>query len=166
MDLDDLKPVAILLLVTVIVISMGAKIMSEISDDMDYAIERTVSAYDTDKTLDNATAMTLTYQNLTVGSVVIRNISSNNLVHSGNYTVSPIVGTIIGSGTISANMNATLVNVSYTYKVYDTTPKDSVRNGSKALGTFAKWTPTVALVAIAAIILGLVAAGLYFGTKD
>jgi len=46
-----------------------------------------------------------------------------------------------------------------------TVPDDTVKNGSEALNVLGKWTPIVALIAVAAIILGLVFSALYFGGR-
>jgi len=78
-------------------------------------------------------------------------------------------------GTVAMVLVGAVITIAFGAKVLnelyaDMGPDDAVANatlanGSEALNVLGKWTPTIALIAVASIILGLVFSALYFGGK-
>lgn len=161
MKIEDLAPIAILFLVTGIVLGIGADVLTGISDNV---VEYNATiARDSDVTLNTTTSWILTSRaekNGNYGSLVVRNITGNVLVHAGNYTFDTSAGTVI----LTANtFNESSFNLTYTFDKLKGVPVAAVDNATAGVGEMASWMPTLALVLAAALIIGMVVG--YFRTK-
>lgn len=156
MKIEDMAPIALLLLVTGIVLGIGADVLTEVGDEV--ATFDATAATETSIVLNS----TATYALVSradrgggYGSLTVRNESgAGELLTSANYTFSTSAGTLIlVSG---SSYNNTACNLTYTYDMFSGIPIAATENATKGMGEMASWFPTIALVLAAAIIIGLV----------
>ena len=158
-DLERFAQVGILFVAIAIILSVGADVIQNSQDNFKYYVKDTPSVYDTNKVLNVTTSLILSKQNVTSGSIVIRNVTGNVLVSSGNYTVE------YATGNVTAVIgNWTSVNVTFTYDAYETTSVDVMKNATNATAELSSWLPTIALVIAASLLIGLIA--MYFRRKQ
>jgi len=155
-DYKSIASVAVLLLVVVIVLALGARITDETYENIGYTVEQTYSATDTNLNLNSSSAIQLSYTNLSSSTITVVNVTANVPITSANYTVDTVLGTVIGSASISVPYNMTTVNVTYNYDKYNFGARDAANNATTSISKLAKNTPILALVVIGSLIIGTV----------
>lgn len=165
MELRELSPIAIILIVAVIVIAFGATILGDIKTE-NY---ESVSVDDENHTTVGLEAVNFALDATHMGkygnSLSVTSIYSNttDLCNTGNYTVYPANQTITihRGGVETDKCNCTVsttgygCNVSYSYNS-KTIASNASETGETSMVTFAKWVPTIAIIAAAAIIVGII----------
>ena len=161
MELKYLGTAAMTILVFVIIASMGARVLQGIKSSQ-FDTAAVVNESFTSSTAPAGTS--LAYRHLlTVGSVYNTTISGGKLVPTSNYTYNLEAGTLtIRGDNHSKAFNNTLLNVSYTRRV-DTSSYNASASGENSLQELVGWTPTIALLLAAAIVISIIV--MYFKTR-
>ena len=161
-EVQNLFSYAIIILITIVAISLGANILQSIEDDAPNNI-----AYNLNETLTwagNNTGINLANGDLVSGSEMVYNNGTKINRGSGaaaNYSMDYAGGviTILNSSTEGSPAGQSewitnAINVSYN-RYYGSYAKNITRYGLRTQNTFAKWMPTIALVLIISVIIGI-----------
>ena len=151
---------AILFVVVAVAISLGASVLKDIQDT-----QPDLSASHANETLDwagNNTPHNLLEFRIITSSIKLYNNGSIVKIGSGdnaNYSVTSSSITIINGshgpvGINGADWITDKLNVSYNY-LYGSAAKNVTEYGLSTQNTLAKWLPTIALVLIIAVIIGV-----------
>lgn len=155
-QIRDLAPTAVSLVLVVVVLGLGATVLTSIRDVQD----NTVSFFgnETLTWAGNNTAMSLTVGDLTGGNSLYNNGTLIN--QGGNYTVTTsgtvtiLNSTTLFNGTVTSWVTDAL-NFSYSY-FSGSSARNTTTQGLIGTNTLASYVPTVALVAAAAIVIGII----------
>jgi len=159
-DVKVIATVALVFVVTVFVLVLGGTLLDDVQDSQ---IETTSTSY-ANVTMSSVTEVpqTLTYTDTaffsSISGVTVTNATVGTLVGSANYSV--VSGqngaTIVFTGD-DTNWNNTNLNVSYTVSYIDADTQFNTTNyGMESLTEFSDWLPTLALIIIAAVIIGVI----------
>jgi len=160
-DIKTLAGIGVTFVVIAIILSFGSTILSDLKDDqLTSNNAETKVVVNSTKTIANATTYTFeTFRDCSLSGVIATNATTFRLWDAGNYTVSGCKVTWIGeNGDLNTNHN---INWSYTATFYPATSVNATYNGLEGLEEFSSWLPTLALIIVAAIIIGIIVA--YFG---
>ena len=165
MEVNAIPALVILFLIIGIVFSLNTDLLSEIRDTQD----NDVSDRATNQTVTwtgNNTAITLEHDNIVENTFVLYNNGSEvkqgvNSV-AGNYTVNSTFAEFYifnsspsGKVGFQSEWVTNKLNVTYSYFI-GSAQRNASAYGLKAQINFAKWSPTIALVVIIAIIIGVI----------
>jgi hypothetical protein len=165
MEMKNLTAIAVLLILVVVTIGISASVSQEVEKDTSYTLNHISTAVETgfyfNFTGNTSTThyIQLSTYNAT-GTISIRNSTTNTLIHADNYTFNTASGRIYNTTAWSGLLNDTVVNISYDYNVYDHGSKDAIANGTVAIGKMAKYTPLIALILAASLIISIVLSSL------
>ena len=166
MDIKDLATIAILLLTISIIISISATILG----DLNTSYDGSATIYSTNETLTVVGGGTLlTGVHLKTGNGIVKSINN-----ASNYYLTNGTNMSIGTNNYAFNSNGSisvysgisvtdgdLFNFTYNYDITDgNVMYNATGYGNQSQEELGSWLPTIALVIIAAIIIGIIA--LYF----
>jgi hypothetical protein len=155
MELKNISNLAITLLVTVIVLVLMAVVLQGFQSNQQDTL--TNHANVTLTWAGNNTGITLGESRINVGSLVLWN--NNTLINQGlNYTVtasSIIITNISGIGGQSGMYSTGAFNASYMYNI-GSVAYNSSTFGLSTMTTLSSYMPLLALVSIAAVVVGIV----------
>ena len=161
MDLKDLLSYGIIIVAIAIVLGFGSQIL--------YDMGKTVRVSTvTTSTNDSITPVNNTYVEFTasagsIDSVTLCRNPYNGTIGTGNYTVNAASGTL--NVTVQSLNDHTLLsatsgtdewNCTYLYTRYLNAAYNSTQAGQRATNTFADWLDNIALIIVAAIIIGII----------
>lgn len=162
MELKDLLPIAIIMTVLVIVLAMTSNVLTEIR----------ANQFDTDSTIENQTASTtcktLTYPIKSVTSVVNASNTSQALTTPADYNVT-VANLDLGlddKGCIKVSSTWNGKNITVNYEYYKTTIASNISTSGLEGGLeIGQWQPMIALIVVAAIIIGIIITAFAFGRR-
>lgn len=161
-NISQIGVIAMSLIVAVIVLGLGATILDKIQTTQ--TVNTGSHANDSCTYTTNNTICTLSAGNSISSTVVVWNQST--LVNLGNYTVSGDTVTLTEIDTEDGPMNWSFatggVNISYDYTLGGSAYNAS-GYGLSGMVTLAEFVPTIAIVAVAAIIIGIIM--VFFGRR-
>ncbi len=155
-EVSSLGALAIVLVVAAITISIGSQVISGVNEQIDdVARTKTNDTF----TIVNNTPIALSdrgvcdFSNLVI--VTIRNDSTPNdgIMGIGNYSVNQ-AGSVNFS--LTTNAAAGSYNVTYTYTEGDS-GCNATLGGLDATQTMGSWLDTIALIVVAAVVIGIIA---------
>ena len=155
MGVDSLLLFVILFLILAITLSLGTDILTSIQDTQDND-ESTLANNESLTWAGNATAITSLQETVIASSVILYNNGSIvNNPNDVNYTVVESNHSIIIYN-VSANYAwvTNALNITYSFHI-GSAQRNITGQGITTQITLAKWTPTIALVIIIAIIIGI-----------
>lgn len=174
LSIKSLGSIAIVFVVAIMLMAFGANILSNLASDQ--LGTATAAQTETGKIANTTTPVTLAQVRVVTNSENVSCVSCNATGGAiyGSYTfVRDTDYSVVSYGSRSpttvnwlvAQYNKSKFNISYTYS-YDTFPTEMnvTNSGLDALTTFADWLPTLALVIVACVNIGVVL--LYFGKKQ
>lgn len=154
MELKDIAPSAIIIITVIIIGFIGATILTSIyKDQVD-----TVSVVNETITGSSSSYVPLTYTLISVSDVWGYNGTAwNQLASPADYnaTAGNLETGEKGGVIVSSTYNSQSVNVSYSGYA-DNYASNISKSGISAQTEIANWTPTIALIIIAAIIIGII----------
>lgn len=149
--INDLGPMAIAILTVAVVLGLGASILSSFQTS-----QTDLAASYGNETLTwtgNNTAMGLSEARVIASSVVLYN--NGTLVNQGNnYTVGSNTITVVNT-TSTVTWVTSDLNATYSYQ-YGSYARNSSDYGLTGVTTLASYVPTIALVIIASIVIGII----------
>ena len=161
LGISSIGVIALSLLVAAVILGVGGTILEKIQNT-----QTDLSNFFGNETLTwagNNTAMGLAEGRIITSSLILYNNAT--IVNKGsgddaNYTVSSGSITIINSsagptGVRGSDLVTSDLNVSYNYN-YGSEARNSSDFGLQGVSTIAEFIPTIALVAVAAIVIGIV----------
>ena len=155
----SLGVIAITLVVAAVILGMGGTILEKIQ-----GIQTDSSA-----TIPNNESLTWTGNNTAIGLAEGRIISGTEQVWNASDLMTAGVDYFMGDGTITFTNDTDAVdwltdklNISYSYN-YGSEAYNSSNYGMTGVATMAEFIPTIAIVAVAAIIIGILM--VFFGRK-
>jgi len=147
MDLKSLAPAALALVVVAIVFAVGGEILGNTqasSTSSSVANDTVSSVYNTATYLGHLYVISST--------LIVTNATTGETFTSDNYTLNANAGTITNDDdTDSGNWN-----FSYDYTTRSVT-YNATEYGKEGLEEFGSWLPTLALIMVAAVIIGTIA---------
>ena len=152
MDLRDLYPAVLTLIMITILLAIGLTVLSNIDSaiDQDSSVTDesiTITAHTGTTTNDEVTAITQ------FGNDTFEHITDGNRTDAVlNFTAA---GVITIAGDIGINASAHTFNISYEYNL-DTDASNAVASSVTAIDDFVPWFAVIVVIISAAIILGLV----------
>ena len=170
MDLNDIYPVILTVILLGLILGIGIFVMAELREGI--AVEYT--GYDSDVNITNtigANTTTLTDASNTNYKLVSIDLVIN-VTGAGEVTTSDAY-TTVDSGvitwsdeTVAGYADGSLVNITSTY-IYDGTgrPETAVSTTLSGLGNMADWIAIIIVIIAAAIIIGLVVRSFGMGTQ-
>jgi len=167
MELGDIYPVVITIVLIGLVLGIGMYIMAEVEDELylstTVAITNTTTASVINETANVSVGTIGSLRDCALTPTAVTNASSGNLINSGNYTVNGCSLVYTGAA-LADGFNNSLWNVSGSYVwSADTEASDSVNETIDGVGSFAGWIAIIMVVIAAAIVLGIVLSS--FGRK-
>ena len=159
MELKDLSGVAVLIVVAVIIVAIGGTILQEVKTNNYESVSVALEAHSVSDS-DVEENVLLDNYGRYISSLVVSSIYSNtsDLCTASNYTAQTTnmsVTFAAESQGLGCNCSTIACNITYTFQGM-TQASNASAGGQSAMTTLAKWTPTVALVAAAAILLGII----------
>ncbi len=154
MELKDLYPVILTILLVGLVLGIGLYVLSSVGDELaitEGTVTNETGLFINDTTATVDTATTAGFHNFAV--TICTNATGGETIASGNYTTDADAGTIVGTANRGTNWSD--VNCSYTY-LYGSTASEAVDSTVSGLGGFADWIAVIVVVIAAAIVLGIV----------
>ena len=155
--ITDLGAVAIALLVAAVVLGLGGTILDEMQDTQTDNSATTLNNVSWTWT-DNTTEQAFSGGRVVTSSVVVW-CNTSLLVVNQNYSVSNSGVTIIntsGSTTgIGVDIDLCIFNMSYNYN-YGSHSYNASEQGLSGVTSLAEFIPTIAIVVVAAIVIGVV----------
>ncbi|RPI76042.1 MAG: hypothetical protein EHM47_00965 [Ignavibacteriales bacterium] len=154
MELKNLYPVVITLILIGLLLGIGIFILSSIENTVD----ETTSATATQEVLTQAELIAGTeldgsaYRDGSCGTVSIQNGTSGATLTAGNYTQTDC---LIVNTTSDYVDSSWYVNYTITYSA-DTQASTAINQTIGGIGDFADWIPIIVVVIAAAIVLGIV----------
>ena len=159
MNLANIGAIALALVLSVIVLGMGATILTKIQD----AQTDTSSTLGDNESITwpgNNTAYGLVENRLIVGTETLWN-ATDKMVRDTHYTL--VGNTLTFTNTSDDNVWVTdTLNITYSYKI-GSEAYNSSDSGLTGVVTLAEFVPTIAIIAAAAIVIGILL--LFFGRK-
>ena len=150
-DIKDLFSYAMIILIAIIAMSLGADILQEIKDGADNDV-----AAHPNETLSwagNNTPISLATGGIVSGSFILYN--DNEIMGSNNYSLDTTGGVLTPINVSESGIWITSgLNASYAY-YYGSHTKNITGYGLITQITMAKWMPTIALVLIISVIIGI-----------
>jgi len=147
MTIASLGVIAIALVVAVVILGMGATVLDKIqATQKDSSADHANESF----TFLNNTVLGFSESTISTGSVVVYNKS--NKVSTG-YTVTSSSITLVNT-TVRWSLEANDINVSYSYTI-GSEARNSTGYGIGGVVTMAEFVPTIAIVAAAAIVIGI-----------
>jgi hypothetical protein len=170
-DVKDLAPIGIMFITAMIALGMGASVLNDIMEDEDSV--HTAATYN--ETLTNKTPsggdgyygnyINLSHENIVNATVVVTNHTGETLA-AANYSIT--TGDIVTFGTFNLTYrtyeNSSQLNITYNY----TTPSmvyNVSEHGVKGMAQYAETSKTLAVVAIAMLIVVTIMGAVYFGRR-
>jgi len=149
MEVMDLFTYAVVVVVVVVAVSLGATVLMDIQDSQQGSATGTVA--NESRTMVLNSAVTFQYDAWTGAPTVLD--ENDTAVDASNYSYSATAGTLT---LLEAGVNNTPFNVSYgfTYEVYPVDYNTTV-GGLDSLATWGEWMPTIALVVVITVVLGV-----------
>ena len=149
--IEGIGTIAISLLIAAVILGLGANILTSIKD----TAEDNTAAFGNQSLTwgGNNTAVSFTNARVVTSSVVLYN-NGTTINQGTNYTVTEGAITILNT-TSTVNWVEAAINVSYNYR-FGSAERNVTDQGIVGQVTMASFLPTIALVAIAAIIIGFV----------
>lgn len=155
-DIKTLAGLGIAFVIIAIILSFGSTILSETKDAV-----RDKSTADTEITINASQAVTqnavYTLEKFENYCSISNFVAVNNtfkVMSASNYSISGCSLTWLGS-------TEAKVNLSYKTTYYSGTAVNATVDGLEGLEEFSSWLPTLALIIVAAVIIGIIVA--YFG---
>jgi len=166
MELKDLGTIAVILIVAAIIISFGGTILQDVTETNFESVSvvgenHTTAKLTTEKNfLLNAEHRGKYGQGLSVSSIYS---NSSSLCNANNYTVYPVNFSVTmhrtdGNATscnCTTSSGGIACNVSYSYSG-KTAASNVSDSGKTGMTNLADWTPTIAIVLAAAIVVGII----------
>lgn len=147
---NNLMLFAITFVIIATIVSLGANLLADVKSSADDN-----SAFYGNESLTwagNNTAISLAQNNIVTGSQKLYN--NGSFVNQGNnYTITSSSITIINTSS-TVDWVTTKINLSYDY-YYGSYQRNITNYGLISQNTFGKWLPTLALILIIVIIIGL-----------
>jgi hypothetical protein len=150
MNVQDLLPLSVAFVVITIVVSLGATVITDIQDTQ-YEFT-SASQINESKLMINNTATSLAY-NRWLSDPLVYNATTK--LGSGNYTFDATAGTLTLKSILAYNNTNLTISYNYTVDVLNDDYNISA-HGLEASTTFGDWLPTIALVVIIAVIIGVI----------
>ncbi|KKK90505.1 hypothetical protein LCGC14_2722320 [marine sediment metagenome] len=152
----DLAPIAIMIVVAAIVITVGSSVLQQIKTQQQGSGRGTAVANESILFTANDTYYSVAFMPISsLGSIA----NATKIVNSANYTFNDQLGVKVYGGAGDPLVPGTY-NVSYRYLVsLNTTTK-----GLEAMQELGDWLPTIALIAAAVIVIGTIV--VYFGKEQ
>lgn len=151
MSIGNILPFVLIFITAAIAIGLGSDVLQEIEETQDNDEARLVNN-ESLTWAGNNTAIGFAQVSVVGDSVVLYNNGSK--VNKGNnYTVTASAITITNYSNVPEWVTSTL-NVTYDYTI-GSSARNATGKGLTAQNTFAKWLPTIALVIVIAIVLGI-----------
>ncbi len=161
MNISSLGVIAMSLLVAAVILGLGGTILEKIQGTQTDN-SNTIPNNESWAWPGNNTLQGFEQSRVQTGSVVVYG-NATKLTLNANYTVSSSGVKIIN---ISANDNDSyellIYNMTYSYN-YGGEARNSSRFGLTGIATVAEFIPTIAIVAVAAIVIGIIL--VFFGRK-
>lgn len=160
MELKDLSGVVVLLVVAIIIIAIGGTILQEVKTNNYESVSVVKEAHAVSDSNVEENILLDNYGRY-VSSLVVSSIYSNTsaLCTASNYTaITPNMSITFGAvtgGLMGCNCSTIACNVTYSF-LGMTGASNTSAGGQGAMTSLAKWTPTIAIVAAAAILLGII----------
>jgi len=150
----DLAPIAVMLVVATIIVSIGANVLQEIKEQQEGS-DRGTSVSNESMTFSvNNTYYSTAYMPVkTVASIA----NDSHIIASANYTWDDQLGVKVYGGTGAPLVPGTY-NVTYVYLV----SLNVTESGLESVEELGEWLPTIALIVAAVIVIGTIV--VYFGT--
>lgn len=160
--LSGIAGIAVLFIVLAVILGFGAKVTGELAEDM--TTDTTVLAESitgmTNATNKSVATIGASRFTLSTAGVVLYNASNGELYAQG------------ASGSYIAYANGVISwlnwtdpegtrTINYTYNACTTTDCSATENGTQSLGELSSWIPTIAVIIMAAIIIGIVTTYFY-----
>jgi len=164
-DLKALIGIGISFVVVAIVLSFGSTITDEIQDEVTETgttARVNVTGADTSmKSDDTETFDEQARRDCSLSNMIVTNTTTVDIPFaSGNYSIAACVLTWIGD----AINNESSLNYSYTATYVDEKAAfNATEKGLEGLAEFADWLPTLALIIVAAVIIGIIVRYFAFG---
>ena len=148
-QVENLLVFVILFLIIAITLGLNSEILQDIKDTQENKISN--DGNDTITLGVNNTAIVLIQSDLVSGSEKVWN--GTNLLTNGNYTMNYTFG-LFYLNNVSNVVFTDKLNVSYDH-YYGSPQKNITQYGLNTQNTLAKWIPTIVLVVIVAVIVGI-----------
>ncbi len=161
-NIASLGVIAIALVVAAVILGMGGTILEKIQGAQSDS-SATVSNNDSLTWAGNNTAISFIQSRISTSTVVLYNNGTKVNKGSGtsaNYTVTSTAITILNSslgpkGVTGSDWLTSELNASYSYS-YGGVAFNSSNSGLTGVATMSEFIPTIAIVAVAVIVIGLV----------
>lgn len=158
MQLSSLTPLAVALLTGIIVVSMGSQITGEIRTTQLDVTGVLVSNESTNFASNN------TWYQVDEPSIVSVSAMYNDSAHTGTFDAAAYdynndLGIRIYTNASTANSVANVTTGTKYFDYYMSLPAYISREGQEGLDEFGSWLPTLALVAAAVVVIGLLLSG-------
>ncbi len=151
-ELKDLFGLVLVFLVVAIAIGLGADVLTEIRDTQDNN-QATLTDNESLTWAGNNTAISLTTQgDIVAGSETVYNATDK--FSTSEYVFNATAATIIFQNTTNATWLTDSLNITYGY-LFGSAARNITKYGLTTQITFGKWLPTIALIVIIAIIIGI-----------
>lgn len=158
--INGIGQVAIAILIAAVILGLGGTILSKIQAAQTDA-STTILDNQSFNWPGNNTLTSFDIERVQTGSVVVYcNISKFTL--GENYTVSSAGVNIINLTPSGIDLSGCLYNITYTYN-YGSTARNSTEFGKIGMSTMSEFIPTIAIVAMAGIVIGIIL--VFFGRK-
>ena len=165
MELKDIGGVAIAIVIAIVIIAMGAQLLTEVETS---SYEGLSVSNETHVVTDTEVAenFALDYAGKYVGSLSVSAVYSNDTISlcpTSNYTVNTgnMSVTIAALASADQGCNCSDDGPNYGCAVYysyqaSTSASNASSQGSRSMTTLGNWMPTIAIVLAAAIIIGII----------
>jgi len=160
MEMKDLAPVAIILVVAVIAITMGSTILEDIKET-NYVSVGIVNETLTQPAAGGSISLGDAGRYVWDGSLavsIVYNSTNQAVCHDCDYSVSTAnfsINLVNSTQCNCSNAAGNGCNITYAY-MGKTSASNTSESGQSAMITFGGWTPTIALILAAAIIIGII----------
>jgi hypothetical protein len=168
-SINELGPIAVLFIVAIVVLVIGANVLSSFSDNYATSTDVTTEKVTNDTTIAviNGSWSYLGHVNLVAGSEVIYNDTEatkqeNQFNVTDDYNINYVDGTIYINDTTNQHNSQTFSNVSYHWTDRQSSyAYNNTQAGLSSIQILGNWLPTLAIVIVASIIIGTIMIYLY-----
>ena len=157
LGINDLGTIAIGILIAVVILGIGGTILEKIQDTQgDTSV--TLANNESLTWAGNNTAISFSQGNVVTGSETVYNATDK--FSTSEYTITS--GSITFLNTSNDTWLTDKLNITYSYKI-GSPARNATGFGLQGISTFAEFVPTIAIVSVAAIVIGIIL--LFFGRK-